>query len=182
MRLGFVSQNRAAALGFLGAVTFSLFMPQNLCGGVAPQCVTIGNGSGHLRFPDAQTTLKLRPGDTLYINPGTYLGLSLGNLCGSAAAPITVVCDSNTVFTTSTPQPNNFPNIAHLRFQGFRYENYNSTCMRITGQSHDLLFKDFYKDAATGRVNYITKDRYNQNRYEGAAADVGAVERQEGAK
>ena len=38
--------------------------------------VTIGNGSGHLRYPDAQTTLKLQPGDTLCIRPGIYSGTS----------------------------------------------------------------------------------------------------------
>ena len=32
------------------------------------------------------------------------------------------------------------------------------------------------RDAATGRVDYITKDHYNHDRLEGAAADVGAVE------
>ncbi len=34
------------------------------------------------------------------------------------------------------------------------------------------------RDAATGRIDYITKDHYNHDRYVGAAADVGAVERQ----
>ena len=111
--------------------------------------VTIGNGSGHLRYPDAQTTLKLQPGDTLCIRPGIYSGLSLGNLSGSANAPITVVCDSNTVFTTRHPQPNDFPNIAHVRFENFRY------------------------------VDYIVKDHYNRERYVGPAADVGAGENQE---
>ena len=38
------------------------------------------------------------------------------------------------------------------------------------------------KDAATGRVPYITKDHYGNERYVGKAADVGAVERQEGRK
>jgi hypothetical protein len=38
------------------------------------------------------------------------------------------------------------------------------------------------KDAATGRVDYISKDHYGNSRYVGAAADVGAVERQEGDK
>ncbi len=33
-------------------------------------------------------------------------------------------------------------------------------------------------DAATGRIDYITRDFYNHERYVGAAADVGAVERQ----
>ncbi len=49
----------------------------------APRRVHIGNGSGYLRYLDAQATLKLRPGDTLYIDPGTYSGLSLGNLSGT---------------------------------------------------------------------------------------------------
>jgi len=38
------------------------------------------------------------------------------------------------------------------------------------------------KDAATGRVPYIAKDHYGNERYVGKAADVGAVERQEGGK
>jgi hypothetical protein len=32
------------------------------------------------------------------------------------------------------------------------------------------------RDAATGRIGYITEDHYHQDRYRGAAADVGAVE------
>src|SRR5512137_1687574 len=32
------------------------------------------------------------------------------------------------------------------------------------------------KDAATGRVSYLTKDHYNRERYSGPAADIGAVE------
>ena len=34
------------------------------------------------------------------------------------------------------------------------------------------------RDAATGRVDYITKDHYNNPRYANAAADLGAVEAQ----
>jgi hypothetical protein len=34
-------------------------------------------------------------------------------------------------------------------------------------------------NAATGRVDYITKDHYGKGRYVGPAADVGAVERQD---
>ena len=33
-------------------------------------------------------------------------------------------------------------------------------------------------DAAIGRIGYITEDHYHQDRYQGAAADLGAVERQ----
>ena len=110
----------------------------------------IGNGSGHLRYPDAQAALKLQPGDTLFIRPGIYSGLSLGDLSGSAAAPITVLCDSNTVFTTRTPQPNEFMNIAHVRFENFRYVDYNGTGMRFLGRSHDLLFRNFFIINASG--------------------------------
>ena len=116
----------------------------------APQRISIGNGSGHVRYSDAQATLKLKPGDTLTINPGAYSGLSLGNLSGTAASPITVTCDPKTVFTTAVPQPNDFPNISHVRFENFRFETYNSTCMRITGRSHDLLFKNFNITKASG--------------------------------
>jgi hypothetical protein len=132
-----------------------LFLSPPILAGAPPQTVTIGAGSGHLRYPDAQTTLKLKPGDALYIKAGTYRGLSLGNLSGSAEAPIRVVCDSNMVFTTRDPQPNDFPNIAHVQFVGFRFDNYNSTCMRITGQSHDLLFKDFCITNASGYSFHI---------------------------
>ena len=116
---------------------------------------TIGAGSGHLRYPEAQATLELRPGDTLYIRPGVYSGLSLGNLSGSAEAPITVVCDSNTVFTTHDPQPNEFTNIAHVRFENFRFVDYSSTCLHISGQSHDLLFKNFFITNASGYCFHI---------------------------
>jgi hypothetical protein len=115
-----------------------------------PQRVGIGGGSGYLHYPDAQATLKLRPGDVLYIYPGTYSGLSLGNLSGTAARPITVRCDPKTVFTTAVPQSNDFPNVAHVCFENFRFEQYNGTCMRITGHSHDLLFKDFNIVNASG--------------------------------
>jgi hypothetical protein len=145
-----VTLDRPPAVLLAAAGAFFLLLSQDRSAGAPPQTVTIGSGSGHLRYPDAQATLKLKPGDTLYISPGTYRGLSLGNLSGSANAPITVVCDSNTVFTTRDPQPNDFPNIAHLRFEGFRFENYNSTCMRISGQSHDLLFKNFHITNASG--------------------------------
>ena len=129
-----VLQTRPPAVLLPVAVVLIIFLRLSLCAGTARQTVTIGNGSGHLRYPDAQATLKLGPGDTLYIKPGAYLGLSLGNLAGSADAPITVLCDSNTVFTTRDPQPNDFTNIAHVRFENFRFENYNSTCMRIPGR------------------------------------------------
>ena len=118
--------------------------------GRRPQRVGIGSGSGYLRYPDAQAALKLQPGDTLYVNPGTYSGLSLGNLSGTAGSPITVVCDPKAVFTTVVPQSNDFPNIAHVRFENFRFETYNGTCMKITGKSHDLLFKDFIIKDASG--------------------------------
>ena len=38
------------------------------------------------------------------------------------------------------------------------------------------------RDAAKGSVEYITKDYYNHDRYQGAAADVGAVESPDGGK
>jgi hypothetical protein len=36
--------------------------------------VTIGAGSGHLRYLDAQAALKLQPGDTLLTRPGRRFG------------------------------------------------------------------------------------------------------------
>ena len=117
--------------------------------------VNIGNGSGFLRYADAQAALKLQPGDTLYINPGTYSGISLGNLSGTAASPITVTCDPKTLFTTAIPQSNDFPNIAHVRFENFRFEAYNSVCMKITGSSHDLLFRNFNIKDASGYCFHV---------------------------
>jgi hypothetical protein len=128
--------------------------PQHAWAG-APGRVKIGNGSGHLRYVDAPSALKLQAGDTLYINPGSYSGLSLGNLSGTAANPITVTCDPQAVFTTAVPQPNDFPNIAHVRFENFRFETYNSNCMRITGNSHDLLFKNFHITDAAGYCFHV---------------------------
>ena len=117
--------------------------------------VTIGAGSGHLDYIDAPAMLQLRPGDTLRIRPGVYSGLSLGNLAGSPEAPITVVCDFNTVFTTRNAQPNEFTNIAHVHFENFRFENYNGTCLHFTGQSHDLVFKDFHFTNISGYCFHI---------------------------
>lgn len=112
--------------------------------------VTIGNGSGHLSCLDVRAVPKLQPGATLEIRAGIYSGLSLGNLSGSPNAPITVVCDPNTVFTTSSPQPNEFTNIAYVRFENFPLENYKSVCLHITARSHDLLLKNFYITNASG--------------------------------
>ncbi len=145
-----------ASLLQLACIVVALVLARPVCAWAdAPRRIAIGNGSGHLNYPDAQKTLGLQPGDTLYINPGTYSGLSLGNLSGSAASSITVLCDAKALFTTATPQPNELPNIAHLRFENFRYETYNSTCMRITGASHDLLFKDFIIKDASGYSFHI---------------------------
>ncbi|MGA2031338.1 MAG: hypothetical protein ABSG68_03710 [Thermoguttaceae bacterium] len=134
-------------IGTACALAF-LWCPQHSW--AARRQVNVGNGSGYLRYDDAQAALKLQPGDTLHINPGTYSGLSLGNLSGTAANPITVECDPKTVFTTVVPQVNNFPNVAHVRFENFRFETYKSTCMKITGNSHDLLFTNFFIKDASG--------------------------------
>ena len=136
------------------SLAFALGSPDGAAG-ASPRRVTIGDGSGALHYPDAGKTLDLKPGDTLFIAAGTYSAFSLGNLTGSAAAPITVTCDPQAVFTTRTPQVNAFPDIAHVRFENFRYETYNSTCMRITGASHDLLFKNFKITNASGYSFHI---------------------------
>jgi len=142
----------------LAALVPFLFVPSE--GGAAtPRRVTIGAGSGHLSYPDAQATLKLRPGDTLYIAAGRYSGLALGNLTGTAEAPITVTCDPEAHFTTATPQPNDFANLAHVRFEGFRYIGYNSTCMRIAGNSHHVTFKDFVIKDASGYCFHVYDPR-----------------------
>ena len=143
----------------------------------------IGNGSGHLRYPDAQAALKLQPGDTLFIRPGIYSGLSLGDLSGSAAAPITVLCDSNTVFTTRTPPPNEFMNIAHVRFENFRYvgaaadvgavENQQVSFRPVASQTDNRkpLFKDFmglnghftFKPELYRQVGRLVRNYHNLN-------------------
>ncbi len=138
----------------LAAAAFSALLAPYLPA-AEPQRIVIGTGSGHLHYPDAQAALKLHPGDTLCIAPGKYSGLSLGNLSGTADQPITVTCDASTIFTTTTPQPNDFPNIAFVRFENFRYETYNSTCMRISGDSHDVLFKNFLIKDASGYCFHV---------------------------
>ncbi len=117
--------------------------------------VTIGTGSGYLKYPDAQETLKLRPGDTVYVAAGKYGGISLGNMAGTAEAPITVMCDPEAVFTTPTPVSNDFTNLAFVRFENFRYEKYNAGCMKIGGNSHDLLFKNFTIKEASGYCFHV---------------------------
>ncbi|MBN2475570.1 MAG: hypothetical protein JXB62_13240, partial [Pirellulales bacterium] len=137
-------------ISICAACVLAVLAGDSISRAAAARRVCIGDGSGYLRYDDAQAALNLQPGDTLYINPGTYSGLSLGTLAGTAASPITVACDPKTVFTTDTAQVNHFPNISHVRFENFRFEKYNSTCMRITGDSHDLLFRNFTIVDASG--------------------------------
>lgn len=123
------------------AATSTLLSPQAAYG----KTVNIGNGSGNLSYPTAQTTLGLQPGDTVYIVAGTYSGLSLGNIAGTAAAPITITCDPNAVFSTTTAgYSNNMINVTFVNFVNFRYESYASRVMQFSGSSHDLLFKNFH--------------------------------------
>lgn len=103
--------------------------------------VTIGTGSGMLDYPTAQATLKLEPGDVLFIAPGTYLGLSLGNLAGTAAAPITVTCDPKTTFTSPGGRSDTFTNLSFVTFEGFRIDH--GSPWVISGASHDLRFSRF---------------------------------------
>ena len=141
-------------IGLLAVAVLLFVFPTDSRAG-PPRRVSIGGGSGYLSYPDAQAALKLQPGDTLYINHGVYSGLSLGNLSGTAARPIIVRCDPQVVFTTATPQFNSFANVAHVRFEDFRFESYKSTCMKITGQSHDLLFKNFHLKDVSGYSFYV---------------------------
>ncbi len=108
--------------------------------------VTIGTGSGMLDYPTAQATLKLEPGDELVIAPGTYLGLALGNLAGSATAPITVICDPKTVFTSPGGRSDVFTNLSFVTFQDFRMDH--ASPWLFTGASHDLRFKHFVASKA----------------------------------
>ena len=137
-------------------MVLSAFAPQSLNATPAARRVTIGGaGSVYLRYPDAQATLKLRPGDTLYIAAGTYSGISLGNMSGSPARPITVRCDPNALFTSTKSLSNDFPNIAHVRFEDFRFKTYKTACMKVTGRSHDLLFRNFTITDASGYCFYV---------------------------
>lgn len=103
--------------------------------------VTIGNGSGMLDYPTAQATLKLEPGDVLMIAPGTYLGLALGNLAGTAQAPITVTCDPKTLFTSPGGRSDTFTNLSFVRFENFRIDK--GSPWTFTGATHDLRFSHF---------------------------------------
>ena len=118
--------------------------------------VTIGNGSGMLEYPHAQETLQLKPGDTLSIAAGTYAGLALGNLSGTAESPITVRCAPQTTFTHPGGGDHGFANIAHLRFENFRIHQGGTWV--ITGASHDLLFKNF-KITQSRRWSFRPYDR-----------------------
>ena len=111
---------------------------------VSAKVVTVGSGSGYLNYPTAQTTLGLQPGDTVYIAAGTYSGLSISNIAGTADAPITIKCDPNAVFSTATAVGNSMANLTFVRFEDFRYESYAARCMNISGRCHDLLFKNFH--------------------------------------
>jgi hypothetical protein len=118
---------------------------------LAAKTVTIGNGSGHLSYANAQQALNLQPGDTLYIAPGTYTGLALSNLAGTADAPIIVRADPNAVFTTAVGSvENNFANISHVKFQDFQYLDYKASVMRISGASHDVTFQNYTITNASG--------------------------------
>ena len=103
--------------------------------------VTIGSGSGMLAYPNAQATLNLEPGDQLLIAPGTYLGLSLGNLAGTAAAPITVTCAAHTLFTSPGGRSDGFANLSFVHFQDFRIDH--GSPWTFTGACHDLEFTRF---------------------------------------
>ncbi len=130
------------------AILAGIFFAQPGLAADAAQVVVIGGGSGMLDFPAAQEKLKLKAGDTLLISAGTYSGLSLGNLAGTADAPITVKCDPKTIFTSLGGGENAFSNIAFVRFEGFRIDN--GAMWVITGASHDLVFKNFTITNARG--------------------------------
>ena len=121
--------------------------------------VTIGNGSGMLEYPNAQTTLKLDPGDTLVIAPGTYLGLSLGNLAGTADAPITVTGDAKTLFTSPGGRSDIFTNISFVHFDNFHMEKADTWV--ITGASHDLRFTKFVATKAFSFHPYDANKVFN---------------------
>lgn len=153
---------------FVAAGLLFILAQQNLWSD-APKTVTIGNGSGYLDYPKAQETLKLRPGDTLYITAGTYKGISLGNLSGTIKAPITVKCDPKTVFTTTAYVENFFTNLAFLHFQDFRFETYPYRCITINGASHDLVFKNCRAKNASDYVFYIHE---NARRFDGTKSST----------
>ena len=89
MRPGIRAQRRPQAdrqpdlrspLILVAALALSAFPPRGLHATSPPRRVIIGPGSQYLRYPKAQATLKIRPGDTLYIAAGTYSGISLGTM------------------------------------------------------------------------------------------------------
>ncbi|WP_326992321.1 PKD domain-containing protein [Chitinophaga sp. 212800010-3] len=49
------------------------------------------NGRAEMYYPDAMSTFKVQPGDTLCIPAGEYEYLHLGNLVGTAAKPIVII-------------------------------------------------------------------------------------------
>jgi hypothetical protein len=125
-----LSLSKPSIVGLFALASLCLLLSQSP---LPARQVTIGTGSGYLNYPTAQTTLNLQPGDTLYVAAGTYSGISLGNIVGTAAAPITVKCDPNTVFTTTTTIFNAFPTLAFVSFENFRYQNYSGRMMMISG-------------------------------------------------
>jgi hypothetical protein len=133
-----------AALLLLAALALLLPTP------LAAATVTIGSGAGNLDYPKAQDTLKLQPGDTLRIAAGTYSGISISNLAGTAAAPITVTCAPMTVFAGAGEGA--FANLSFVHFEGFRITE--GPVWHITGASHDLVFRNFTVGPHGGFIVY----------------------------
>lgn len=117
--------------------------------------VTIGTGSGVLNYPSAQKTLNLSPGDTLYIAAGTYEGISLGNLNGTADDHITVKCDPNARFSNSNFWNGTFPNVSFVDFQDFRFVAYGGRAFCFSGASHDVSFTNFTVNKTVNYFFYI---------------------------
>jgi|GEM_PF-1756415 len=113
-----------------------------LAANCSAKTVKIGTGSGELNYPTAQSTLDLKPGDTLYINPGVYSSLQLSGLSGTFSAPITVKADPDTFFTTRDSHSNEVADLTYIVFDGLKYRDYNGNAMKIGGVSHDITFKN----------------------------------------
>lgn len=130
-------------VGLLTVAAIVCCAPAGFGAATDAKTVTIGAGSGYLDYPTAQQTLDLKPGDTLLIAPGIYTGISLANLHGTAAAPITIKCDPKTVFTSAAYSPGSLTNVSYATFRDFRYQQYPFRALTISGDSHDVLFKNF---------------------------------------
>jgi hypothetical protein len=103
--------------------------------------VTIGTGSGLLEYPNAQATLKLDPGDTLMIAPGTYLGSVAGQPCRHpGGAHHRDQRSAHRLHLSRRAKRHLRQYLAFVHFEGFRIDK--GSPWVFTGASHDLLLQE----------------------------------------